>query len=271
MTIKPPLWLRRAVPAQPRMAQYDHRSASGWPLPKRYSARRSDPRRPAVRGRCDEWPVEQLSVGGGGLLAKAKRCPCHTDHVNRVVVRSQQHRAALVLRAVQPLRAVTADAQLHRAPHLWLRSPAQPPSVQAVFEATSLRCRRLRVALATRPVTDIGAPRSPSNGCFYEDSFVKPLLIAAFMGGTSWAPHEGMWGTWHGATRCQRCILIRGRGVTSVRASARTNFYPCRTCRSGTRCSMRARRLDKPQLPTRPFFEDGPHVGTRSRCGRVDL
>jgi hypothetical protein len=26
---------------------------------------------------------------------------------------------------------------------------------------------------------------------FYEDSFVKPLLIAAFMGGTSWAPHEG--------------------------------------------------------------------------------
>ena len=26
---------------------------------------------------------------------------------------------------------------------------------------------------------------------FYEDSFVKPLLIAASMGGTSWAPHEG--------------------------------------------------------------------------------
>ena len=26
----------------------------------------------------------------------------------------------------------------------------------------------------------------------------------------------------------RRCILIRGRGVTSVRASARTNFYPCK-------------------------------------------
>jgi hypothetical protein len=36
---------------------------------------------------------------------------------------------------------------------------------------------------------------------FYEDSFVKPFLIAAFMGGNSWAPHEGMWGTWHGSTR----------------------------------------------------------------------
>jgi len=36
---------------------------------------------------------------------------------------------------------------------------------------------------------------------FYEDSFVKPLLIAAFMGGTSWASHEGRYGTWHGATR----------------------------------------------------------------------
>jgi hypothetical protein len=39
------------------------------------------------------------------------------------------------------------------------------------------------------------------NDRFYEDSFVKPLLIAAFMFGSSWAPHEGMWGTWHGATR----------------------------------------------------------------------
>ena len=36
---------------------------------------------------------------------------------------------------------------------------------------------------------------------FYEDSFVKPLLMTAFMCCTSWAPHEGMWGTWHGATR----------------------------------------------------------------------
>ena len=49
----------------------------------------------------------------------------------------------------------------------------------------------------------------------------------------------------------------------SVRASARTNFYPCRTGRFGTRCSMRARRLDEPQLPTRPFFEDGHSVVTR--------
>jgi len=29
------------------------------------------------------------------------------------------------------------------------------------------------------------------NDRFYEDSFVKPLLIAALMSGTSWAPHEG--------------------------------------------------------------------------------
>jgi hypothetical protein len=29
------------------------------------------------------------------------------------------------------------------------------------------------------------------SGRFYEDLFVKPFLIAASMGGTSWAPHEG--------------------------------------------------------------------------------
>jgi hypothetical protein len=27
---------------------------------------------------------------------------------------------------------------------------------------------------------------------FYEDSFVKPFLMAASMGGASWAPHEGV-------------------------------------------------------------------------------
>jgi len=30
-----------------------------------------------------------------------------------------------------------------------------------------------------------------ANGCFYEDSFVKPPLIAALMGGTLWALREG--------------------------------------------------------------------------------
>jgi len=39
-------------------------------------------------------------------------------------------------------------------------------------------------------------------------------------------------------------IWIRGWGLRSVRASARTNFYPCRTGRFGTRCSIRAERVD---------------------------
>jgi hypothetical protein len=45
--------------------------------------------------------------------------------------------------------------------------------------------------------------------------------------------------------------------MTRVGASARTNFYPCRVCSSGTQCSMRTKCAGKPQLPTRPFFEDG--------------
>src|SRR2546428_357956 len=48
-----------------------------------------------------------------------------------------------------------------------------------------------------------------------------------------------------------RCILIRGRGVTSVRASARTNFYPCRLCSPGTQCGMRTKCAGKPRLPAR--------------------
>jgi hypothetical protein len=32
--------------------------------------------------------------------------------------------------------------------------------------------------------------RKSVSDCFYEDLFVKPF-IAASMGGTSWAPHEG--------------------------------------------------------------------------------
>ena len=47
------------------------------------------------------------------------------------------------------------------------------------------------------------------NDCFYEDSFVKPFLIAASMGGTSWAPHEGMWGAWHGTTSMRTRLSSR--------------------------------------------------------------
>jgi hypothetical protein len=65
--------------------------------------------------------------------------------------------------------------------------------------------------------------------------------------------------------------LIRGRGVTSVRASARTNFYPCGSCKPHTVCCMRAERTDKPQLPRRPIFVDGHAEVTRSPFGRVDL
>ena len=68
-----------------------------------------------------------------------------------------------------------------------------------------------------------------------------------------------------------RCIQIRGRGVTSVRASARTNFYPCRLCSPGTQCGMRTKCAGKPRLPARPIFRDGHCIVTRSRCGRVDL
>ena len=56
---------------------------------------------------------------------------------------------------------------------------------------------------------------SVANARFYEDSFVKLLLIAASMVGTSWAPHEGMWGTWHGAV-----VFMTGHAdvASSVRA-----------------------------------------------------
>ncbi len=56
-------------------------------------------------------------------------------------------------------------------------------------------------------------------------------------------------------------ILIRGRGVTSVRAGAPTNFYPCRMQSPCTSCCMRARRTGKPPLRTRPIFQE------RSRRG----
>jgi hypothetical protein len=64
---------------------------------------------------------------------------------------------------------------------------------------------------------------------------------------------------------------IGGRGVTNVRACARPNFYPYRTPSSGTTCNMRAMRLGKPRLPTRPISIDGHDVVTHGRLGRVDL
>jgi len=39
--------------------------------------------------------------------------------------------------------------------------------------------------------TAVGRNDSSANGSFYEDSFVKPPLIAALMGGTLWALREG--------------------------------------------------------------------------------
>jgi hypothetical protein len=36
-----------------------------------------------------------------------------------------------------------------------------------------------------------GCKRSQPHASFYEDSFVKPPLIAALMGGTLWALREG--------------------------------------------------------------------------------
>jgi len=106
---------------------------------------------------------------------------------------------------------------------------------------------------------------------FYEDLFVKPFLIGGIDGWHIMGPAQRRVRCLAWGDSVERCILIRGRGVTSVRASARTNFYPCRVGTPCTTCSMRAMRLDKPRLPARPIFEDGPGGGTRGRCGRVDL
>ena len=59
--------------------------------------------------------------------------------------------------------------------------------------------------------------------------------------------------------------------MRSVRAKARTNFYPCRVVVPGTACNIRAKRLGKPRLRTRPIFANGHCLVTRGRCGRVDL
>ena len=47
--------------------------------------------------------------------------------------------------------------------------------------------------------------------------------------------------------------------MTSVRASARTNFYPCWVCLPCTKCNMRAKCAGKPLLSARPFSGNG-HV-----------
>jgi len=49
-----------------------------------------------------------------------------------------------------------------------------------------IRGRLYLIQLPLKP-----APLVQVNVGFYEDSFVKPLLSAAFMGGTSRASHEG--------------------------------------------------------------------------------
>jgi hypothetical protein len=56
-------------------------------------------------------------------------------------------------------------------------------------------------------------------------------------------------------------IVIRGRGVTGVRARAQTNFYPCRARTPCTSCSMRARRTDRPSRCTQDLI----------RCHRARL
>jgi len=61
------------------------------------------------------------------------------------------------------------------------------------------------------------------------------------------------------------CLLILDRGVMSVRARARTNFYPCRNSRPDTTYGMRARRSVKPQSPTRQTAPGGPVADLRFR------
>src|SRR5438034_7433880 len=51
-----------------------------------------------------------------------------------------------------------------------------------------------------------------------------------------------------------RCILIRGRGVTSVRASARTNFYPCRLCYPAPNAACAQSALANPGYRRAPSF-----------------
>ena len=77
-------------------------------------------------------------------------------------------------------------------------APKQPDGKISLF---LFRFYEAAVRDLTQPGPGAAVHRGSNIDCFYEDSFVKPLLIAAFMGGTSWTPHEGMWGTWHGATR----------------------------------------------------------------------
>jgi len=47
-------------------------------------------------------------------------------------------------------------------------------------------------ASCLRTSTLVFAEFDDMNNRFYEDSFVKPFLMAAFMGGASWTTHEGV-------------------------------------------------------------------------------
>lgn len=49
------------------------------------------------------------------------------------------------------------------------------------------------------------------------------------------------------------------------------DFYPCRLYKPGTTCCMREAQLANPQLPRRPFCEDGHCAVTRGQFGRIDL
>lgn len=98
------------------------------------------------------------------------------------------------------------------------------------------------------------------NGRFYGDSSVKPFMVVRVAKSVQFAARGDRSGQW-----------IRGRGVASVRASARTNFYPCRMQAFGTTCNIRAKCAGKPLLPARPIFGNGHVAVTRSRFGRDDL
>ena len=185
----------------------------------------------------------------------------HGGHFARGAYRTESGLSACFtfFRPIQAAARHRVQAPAAAGPRRWTGCS---PAPRRSFGRTFNRCRNS----GSKRVN-----RLSMKGCFYEDSFVKPFFDRGIDGWDIMGPARRHVGYVAWGDSLQRCILIRGRGVTSVRASARTNFYPCRTCRSGTRCSMRARRLDKPQLPTRPFFEDGPHVGTRGHYGRVDL